>query len=136
MKPDEYRGFFLLSGSNWIYRNPYISRTVRRWPIVGRVVVGAGKVTLLAAGWSSLVARRAHNPKVAGSNPAPATKSPGQSVAQARTSRVVDSSTETSTAMEIASGGMLGREHHRAGSHGRGTRLHWCRSASADAAVG
>jgi hypothetical protein len=30
-------------------------------------------VTFLAAGWSSLVARRAHNPKVAGSNPAPAT---------------------------------------------------------------
>ena len=28
----------------------------------------------LSAGWSSLVARRAHNPKVAGSNPAPATK--------------------------------------------------------------
>ena len=27
-----------------------------------------------AAGWSSLVARRAHNPKVVGSNPAPATK--------------------------------------------------------------
>src|SRR4051812_26669124 len=26
-----------------------------------------------AAGWSSLVARRAHTPKVAGSNPAPAT---------------------------------------------------------------
>ena len=26
------------------------------------------------AGWSSLVARRAHNPKVAGSNPAPAIK--------------------------------------------------------------
>src|SRR5690606_32124260 len=32
------------------------------------------------AGWSSLVARRAHNPKVAGSNPAPATnEGPGQS---------------------------------------------------------
>ena len=31
------------------------------------------------AGWSSLVARRAHNPEVAGSNPAPATtKGPGQ----------------------------------------------------------
>src|SRR5205823_6183220 len=31
------------------------------------------------AGWSSLVARRAHNPKVAGSNPAPAIrKSPAQ----------------------------------------------------------
>jgi hypothetical protein len=29
----------------------------------------------ITAGWSSLVARRAHNPKVAGSNPAPATKS-------------------------------------------------------------
>ena len=28
----------------------------------------------MIAGWSSLVARRAHNPKVAGSNPAPAIK--------------------------------------------------------------
>jgi hypothetical protein len=28
---------------------------------------------VLIAGWSSLVARWAHNPKVAGSNPAPAT---------------------------------------------------------------
>ncbi len=28
----------------------------------------------MIAGWSSLVARRAHNPKVAGSNPVPATK--------------------------------------------------------------
>ena len=28
---------------------------------------------LYIAGWSSLVARRAHNPKVVGSNPAPAT---------------------------------------------------------------
>ena len=28
----------------------------------------------LIAGWSSLVARRAHNPKVRGSNPLPATK--------------------------------------------------------------
>ncbi len=27
----------------------------------------------VSAGWSSQVARRAHNPKVAGSNPAPAT---------------------------------------------------------------
>ncbi|CAO1611888.1 protein of unknown function [Brochothrix thermosphacta] len=26
----------------------------------------------IIAGWSSLVARRAHNPKVVGSNPAPA----------------------------------------------------------------
>ena len=29
----------------------------------------------MIAGWSSLVARRAHNPKVVGSNPAPATNS-------------------------------------------------------------
>ena len=32
-----------------------------------------GKLVSTDAGWSSLVARRAHNPKVAGSNPAPAT---------------------------------------------------------------
>ena len=30
-------------------------------------------VSQVDAGWSSLVARRAHNPKVVGSNPAPAT---------------------------------------------------------------
>ena len=30
--------------------------------------------TVFDAGWSSLVARRAHNPKVGGSNPPPATK--------------------------------------------------------------
>ena len=28
----------------------------------------------MIAGWSSLVARRAHNPEVGGSNPSPATK--------------------------------------------------------------
>ena len=33
------------------------------------------------AGWSSQVARRAHNPKVVGSNPTPATKFPGQRLA-------------------------------------------------------
>ena len=32
------------------------------------------KFASLVAGWSSLVARRAHNPKVTGSNPVPATK--------------------------------------------------------------
>jgi hypothetical protein len=31
------------------------------------------RLLLTDAGWSSLVARWAHNPKVAGSNPAPAT---------------------------------------------------------------
>jgi lipoate-protein ligase A len=41
-----------------------------------RVPSGGGVVTHhdIVAGWSSLVARRAHNPKVVGSNPAPATK--------------------------------------------------------------
>ena len=29
---------------------------------------------IIIAGWSSLVARRAHNPEVEGSNPSPATK--------------------------------------------------------------
>ena len=36
-------------------------------------LVYAAKKTSVVAGWSSLVARRAHNPKVVGSNPAPAT---------------------------------------------------------------
>src|SRR5688572_15961985 len=35
---------------------------------------GVGYITSVTAGWSSPVARWAHNPKVAGSNPAPATK--------------------------------------------------------------
>src|SRR5438270_4230603 len=35
--------------------------------------------SLSTAGWSSLVARRAHNPKVAGSNPAPAIRKPRKS---------------------------------------------------------
>ena len=41
-----------------------------------RVPYRGGVVTHydVGAGWSSLVARRAHNPKVVGSNPAPATK--------------------------------------------------------------
>ena len=30
----------------------------------------------MIAGWSSLVARRAHNPEVGGSNPSPATEKP------------------------------------------------------------
>jgi hypothetical protein len=38
------------------------------------VRVGRRQAVYIIAGWSSSVARRAHNPKVAGSNPAPATK--------------------------------------------------------------
>src|SRR5476649_1007710 len=37
-------------------------------------VIGVIFATFSVAGWSSLVARWAHNPKVVGSNPAPATK--------------------------------------------------------------
>ena len=41
--------------------------------------VGAtGIIPVPVAGWSSLVARRAHNPKVAGSNPAPAINGEGK----------------------------------------------------------
>ena len=40
-------------------------------PIIGFVSLETLKFNI--AGWSSLEARRAHNPKVAGSNPAPAT---------------------------------------------------------------
>src|SRR5581483_9187282 len=40
----------------------------------------ASRITRFAAGWSSPVARRAHNPKVACSNHAPATKSRGPPV--------------------------------------------------------
>ena len=36
--------------------------------------VGRRQAIYIIAGWSSTVARRAHNPKVAGSNPVPATK--------------------------------------------------------------
>ena len=41
----------------------------------------------IIAGWSSLVARRAHNPKVVGSNPAPAIWSIGAVVYLASLSR-------------------------------------------------
>ncbi len=36
------------------------------------LVICGLKFNIIVAGWSSLVARRAHNPKVVGSNPAPA----------------------------------------------------------------
>ena len=42
--------------------------------LAGRLYRGWCYSARTAAGWSSLVARRAHNPKVVGSNPTPATK--------------------------------------------------------------
>ena len=41
---------------------------------VHRNILSCAKAQPDSAGWSSLVARRAHNPEVVGSNPAPATK--------------------------------------------------------------
>ena len=40
---------------------------------VSRSKMSISFLFLLVAGWSSQVARRAHNPKVEGSNPSPAT---------------------------------------------------------------
>ena len=46
--------------------------------ICNQQVIGSSPIIgfefYIAAGWSSLEARRAHNPKVVGSNPAPATQ--------------------------------------------------------------
>ena len=50
---------------------PCESRSVRRVILLLGPTIYGGACT---AGWSSLVARRAHNPKVTGSNPVPATK--------------------------------------------------------------
>src|ERR1700689_2998923 len=56
---------------------PIQARTVVRATVS---LVASCTMYLLIAGWSSLVARRAHNPKVASSNLAPATtfEGPGQ----------------------------------------------------------
>jgi hypothetical protein len=54
-------------------RQPLSRRPTSRWPGGCRARDGSGIVSISAAGWSSLVARRAHNPKVVGSNPTPAT---------------------------------------------------------------
>ena len=43
-------------------------------PLCLTLINSGGKVLITDAGWSSSVARRAHNPEVAGSNPVPATR--------------------------------------------------------------
>ena len=62
--------------ANQAARNRFIEEVYE----IGLAVGTEGAIVVIsAAGWSSLVARRAHNPKVTGSNPVPATKeSPGQ----------------------------------------------------------
>ena len=52
------------------YGEPSTLLTRLSW---ARIFSFCAKAHLHIAGWSSLVARRAHNPKVVGSNPAPAT---------------------------------------------------------------
>ena len=47
------------------------------------ILFGKQKEQFHNAGWSSLEARRAHNPKVTGSNPVPATQCPVSSVGRA-----------------------------------------------------
>ena len=55
-----------------MFANVYASKKVEK---VEKEVGRTGTIQYTSnAGWSSLVARWAHNPKVAGSNPAPATK--------------------------------------------------------------
>ena len=46
--------------------------------------IGEIQIKYNIAGWSSLEARRAHNPKVIGSNPIPATQCPDSSVGRAK----------------------------------------------------
>nr|DAU95700.1 MAG TPA: hypothetical protein [Caudoviricetes sp.] len=58
------------NGKSFIY-----SRTVQYSKIFSKLNI---------AGWSSLEARRAHNPKVIGSNPVPAIFCPDSSVGRAR----------------------------------------------------
>ena len=60
---------------------------IHRWWMVSpdRGVIDAGAV----AGWSSSVARWAHNPEVAGSNPAPATNPVERSPGSRGTSRIL-----------------------------------------------
>ncbi len=48
----------------------------------------------IIAGWSSLEARRAHNPKVVGSNPAPATLFFYKEIRQAQIAQLVEQRTE------------------------------------------
>ncbi len=69
-------------------------RAVERAKIKTRLTKQQSRIILgtftWIAGWSSLVARRAHNPKVAGSNPAPATTAAESVERVARSRRFFD----------------------------------------------
>ena len=75
LRPDLTRGKSSFTASTLIRethlgydRQPHGQGDAQRWSIA------SATARIGAAGWSSLVARRAHNPKVVGSNPAPATR--------------------------------------------------------------
>ena len=53
--------------------NHTLNNRTRYNPYSRFLYLGYNDITNYDAGWSSLVARRAHNPKVVGSNPTPAT---------------------------------------------------------------
>ena len=53
---------------------PYSTMHRLHYAAHARNILSCAKAQPDIAGWSSLVARRAHNPEVVGSNPAPATK--------------------------------------------------------------
>ena len=53
---------------------PHSIKLSKRSNMTNMLHCGARCLIIFFAGWSSLAARRAHNPKVVGSNPTPATK--------------------------------------------------------------
>ena len=67
---------FYWRGIVWQFAKTFLTRGGAARPSVYRknkIAAGRCARTLIDAGWSSPVARQAHNLKVAGSNPAPAT---------------------------------------------------------------
>ena len=84
---DLFQGFESLA-LRWIVEWP-VGQVVKTPPFHGGNM-GSNPVRVILicyfniAGWSSLVARRAHNPKVVGSNPSPATKWSRSSVGRAK----------------------------------------------------
>jgi Asp-tRNA(Asn)/Glu-tRNA(Gln) amidotransferase A subunit family amidase len=68
--PNVFRAARFIPAVEYINANRIRTRVMRAWDELFRDL--DVRIDVLLAGWSSLVARRAHNPKVAGSNPAPA----------------------------------------------------------------
>ena len=68
---DAFRGGFIAPGARIIGKSGKVRRNFPSIRCVGKPLLG---LLHTDAGWSSSVARRAHNPEVTGSNPVPATK--------------------------------------------------------------